>query len=297
MKLTQKYFSVIILSGVLLAFLWPTPGLLIKPYLIYLLGAMMTLSCLKIDLKELKSIKTEWWRYLMLMLMIFLIPSILTFFFHIFTLKDNALYIGMMLAASIPCGISIVFITDILGGYSSKALITTTLAHMVSPIMTPLVFWFFVHKIITVDFSAMIILILKLVIIPLVLAQIIKRFHWQAKISKIGDSVNTYLLLILLWGLIAPVKNLILENIKISLLAIGITILIMTTTAIIAKQFSKDNREDITWIVASTFKNFTLSSVIALSLFGDMALLGSVIYGIVSNLIIVPLQIIYKRKN
>ena len=148
MSLTQKYFSVIILSGILLAFLWPTLGIVIKPYLVYLLGIMMTLSCLKIEIKELKSIKTHWWRYLMLMIMIFLVPPILTFLFHTVTLKDDALYIGMMLAATVPCGISIVFITDILGGYSSKALITTTLAHLISPIMTPLVFWFFVHKII-----------------------------------------------------------------------------------------------------------------------------------------------------
>ena len=297
MKFTQKYFSLIILLGIGLAFLWPTPGLMIKPYLIYILGTMMTLSCLKINLRELKSVKKEWWRYLIMLAIIFLLPAILTFFAHFITLTNNELYIGMMLAAAVPCGVSIVFISDLLGGQTTKALLTTTLSHMVSPIITPLVFWFFVHKIIEVDFTAMIIIILKLVVIPLILAEIISKFSWKEKLIKVSGSINTYLLLILLWGIIAPVKNIILENLKISLIAIGTALVIMFIVALIARIFGRDDKEDITWMVAGTFKNFTLSSVIALSLFGQMALLGSVIYGIVSNLIIVPLQIIYRNKK
>ena len=296
MKLTQKYFSLIILSGVILAFLWPTPGLIIKPYLIFLLGIMMTLSCLRIDLKELKTIKTDWWHYLIIMTIIFLLPPILTFLAHTFALKDNNLYIGMMLASVVPCGISIVFVTDLLGGKTHKALITTTLAHLLSPIITPLIFWLFVHQIITVDFSSMIVLILKLVFIPLIIAQIIRGFSWQTKLIKIGKDINTFLLLLLLWGLVAPTTNLILNNMKASLIALLLAIVIMSLAAMIAKFFGQDDQEDITWMVASTFKNFTLSSVIALSLFGDMALLGSVVFGVVSNLFIIPLQIIYRKK-
>jgi bile acid:Na+ symporter, BASS family len=296
MKFTQKYFSLIILLGIGLAFLWPTPGFLIKPYIVYLLGMMMTLSCLKIELKELKSVKKEWWRYLVMLAIIFLLPTILTFLAHFVTLKDDGLYIGMMLAAAVPCGVSIVFISDLLGGQSSKALVTTTLAHLVSPIITPLIFWFFVHKIITVDFMAMIILILKLVIIPLILAEVIRKFKWKDKITKASSTINTYLLLILLWGIVAPVKNLILENIKLSLIAVVTALVIMLVADIVTRIFGRNDKEDITWMVAGTFKNFTLASVIALSLFGQMALLGSVIYGIVSNLIIVPLQLIYKKK-
>ena len=296
MNFTQKYFSLIILAGIGLAFVWPTPGLLIKPYLIYLLGVMMIFSCLKIKLKELKKIKDEWWRYLVILAVIFLLPTLLTFFAHFTFLKDNDLYVGMMLAAAVPCGISIVFISDLLGGDTSKALVTTTLAHLFSPIITPFIFWLFVHKIIAVDFSSMIILILKLVIVPLILAEIINRLKWKDKLIKVGGSINTYLLLILLWGLVAPVRGIILENLKLSLSAIGIVIVIMSIIALVAKRFGRDDREDITWIVAGTFKNFTLASVIALSLFGQMALLGSVVYGIVSNLIIIPLQFIYKSK-
>lgn len=297
MRFSQKYFSFIILFGVVLAFVWPTPGLYLKSYLVYLLGAMMFLSCLKIELGELKKIKNDWWRFLILMIFVFIIPPALTYLAKLFVIKDEMIYVGMILASAVPCGISVVFISDLLHGEPAKALTATTIAHLISPIVTPLIVWFFAHKIIEVKFLDISLLILKLVIVPLVGAQIIKYLKWQDGLIKISGDINTYLLVLMLWGIVAPVHELLIQNWAITLSSAGVAIVIMTINAIVGARFGRDKKEDITWMVVSTFKNFTLSSVIAMSMFGPMALLGSVVYGILSNLSMIPMELLSKVKT
>lgn len=297
MKLTQKYFWLIILIGVILAFVWPTPGLYIKSVLIYLLMLMMFLSCLKIELKDLTKIKNDWWRFLILMIFVFVLPPALTYLTKLFIIKDEMVYVGMILAASVPCGISVVFISDLLKGEPAKALTATTLAHLISPIVTPAIVWFFAHKIIEINFFEISILILKLVIIPLALAQIFKYFNWHKKLTSASGTLNTYLLVVMLWGIVAPVRDLIITNWKTSLITILVASVIMIINAYAGAKFGRDKKEDVTWMVVSTFKNFTLSSVIAMSLFGPMALLGSVAYGIVSNLSMIPMELLSKIKT
>ena len=279
-----------------MAFILPTPGLIIKTYLVYLLGLMMFLSCLKIELRDLTKIKTDWWRFLILMIFIFVLPAFLTYLAKIFFIKNEMLFVGMMLAAAVPCGISVVFISDLLQGEPHKALTTTTLAHLISPLITPAIVWFFAHKIIEVKFLDVSILILKLVIIPLVLAQIVKYLSWEKPLIKIGNPINTFLLILMLWGIVAPVRDLIINNWQTSLMAILIAVVVMIISALLSAKFGRDKKEDITWMVVATFKNFTLSSVIAMNLFGPMALLGSVAYGLVSNLSMIPMQLLSKIK-
>ena len=257
----------------------------------------MFLSCLKIELAELKKIRHDWWRFLIMMVFVFIIPPLLTYFAKIFFIKDEMIFVGMILASAVPCGISVVFISDLLRGEPAKALTATTIAHLISPIITPLIVWFFAHEIIEVKFLDISILILKLVIIPLIIAQIFKYLKWHESLIKIGGTINTYLLVFMLWGIVAPVHELIITNWKITLSSAFVAILIMTINAIIGARFGRDKKEDITWMVVSTFKNFTLSSVIAMSMFGPMALLGSVVYGILSNLSMIPMELLSKIKT
>ena len=71
----QKYLWLIILAGIALAFIWPAPGILLGPALTYLLMLMMVLSCVNINLGELKKIRDGWWRYIVLTLFVFLLPT------------------------------------------------------------------------------------------------------------------------------------------------------------------------------------------------------------------------------
>jgi len=288
MKFTQKFFWLIVLGAIALGFIWPVPGLLFQPYLMYLLMVMMFLSCLKINIKDMKMALPMWWRYLVLLVLIFILPTVLIFLCK--SLFSPQIFIGLIIAAAVPSAVSVVFMSDLLGGEPAKALVASTLAHLVSPVITPLLVLIFAGQTISVNFWAMFILILKLVFVPLLLAQVVRYFNAHEFFIKKVSFLNTFLLLVLIWGIVAPAQSMVLNNLREVVVATVVVILVILVEIIISIWFGRTKKEDITWSVVDLYKNFTLSSVIALSMFGRLAVLGSVVYSIADNIMIVPLQ-------
>ena len=295
MKFLQKYFWVIVLASIALGFIWPEPGLYLKPYLLYTLMLMMGLSCLKIDVKQLKHVSKDWWRYLVLLAQVFLLPTFIAFFFQGVLEKD--IFIGLIIASAAPAAAATVFTSDLLGGESAKALVASTLTYLVSPIVMPLVVLLFASQVIKVDFWAMVLLVTQVMILPLAIAQIVRRFKFHEIIIPKIMIINTLLLVILTWGIIAPTRDLILKNPAQVMILFGVVAVIVLVEIILSIWFGRTKKEDITWSVVDTFKSYTLSSVIALSLFGPLAVLGSVVYSIVDNLAIVGLNWWFKRRR
>jgi len=288
MSFTQKYFWLVVLVAIALGFIWVEPGLAVKPYLSYILIVMMTLSCIKIDPKSFKGLAGEWWHYLLVLAFIFFVPTVCVYLFK--PLVASEVFVGLLIAAAVPSAVSVVFISDLLGGEPPKALIATTLAHLISPLVTPFLVWFFARAIIQVDFVGMLVLILKLVIVPLILAQIIRRFKFHEHLAARVSGLNSLLLFVLIWGIIAPGKELLWNNHHQFWLAILAVTFALAVETIIAFWFGRTKKEKITWVVVNTYKNFTLASVIAWSMFGPLALLGVVAYGMMNNIMIAPLQ-------
>jgi len=288
MKFTQKYFWLIILLSTVIGFVWQAPGLILKNYLTPILMVMMTLSVLKIDLKELKNIKTDWWRYLIILINIFFVSSLLIYFVKDFFIKE--IFLGLLIVTAVPCGISIVFFSVLFGGQPTKSLLTTTIAHLLAPILTPAIVWFFARQVIDVSFLAMFILIIKLIIIPIILAQIIRYFKWDNYIQKYVTSSNTLLLTLLNWGTVAPVAGIISANYNSLIKSIILVILIAVLQIIFGIIFGRNKEEDITWMIASFYRNTGLAAVITLTTFGTLATLGVMSYMIVTNVALAPLQ-------
>lgn len=290
----QKYFSFIILGAIGFGLLWPTPGLYIKAHVVLLLIIMMVLSCLNINLRDLKNAPKIWWRYLFVMGFIFLIPTFVVFCFKNFLVKD--VYIGLVVAAAVPAGIASVALTSLMKGDTAKALIATILAHLISPIATPFTVWLFAGETIGVDFVAMIWLVAKLVIIPLIVAQIIRYFGMHKQLSKLAVNINAVLLIAIILGIVAPARNLLRNNLSVVAWVAMIILLIIILEISISIWFGRNKKENIAWSVVDVYKNFTLSSVIAMQMFGPLAVLGSVVYSVLDNIAIMPLQWWAKRR-
>lgn len=279
--------------AVVLGFVWPGPGFLIKPFLVYILMIIMTLSGLKINLADLRQVPKMWWQYLLILGLIFILPSAFIFLFKNFLTKE--IYVGLILAAAAPAAVSVVAITQILGGESIKALVVTTLTHLLSPLMIPVLVLIFARQAVAVDFWAMLVYIAKIVLIPLAAAQIIRYFKWHEFFDKLSTNGNTILLMLLIWGIIAPARDLVWQNKFQVVLAAGIVLLLLIVEIVLSVWLGRTKREDITWVVVDIYKNFTISSLIALQMFGPLAVLGSVVFSVLDNLIIVPVQWWAKR--
>lgn len=286
-----KNMPQMILGAILLGFIWPNPGLWLKPYLIYLLLIIMFFSCLNINIKKLKEVPKNWWRYLIILGFIFLLPTIIVYLFH-FCLKD-LIYIGLIITTTMPAGISIVFLSDIMSGEPHKALIITTLSHLVSPLISPFLIWLFTRKIISIDFISMIILIGKLIIIPLILAQIVKFFKKEKILSVIGGNLNLILLFLLTWSSIALARAPILSNLNQFIISTIIVLFLLIITIIFGIYFGRNQSEKITWIVAGAYKNITLASVITITMFepiAPMMMVGIAVYSALSSILLIPLK-------
>ncbi|MBI4994060.1 hypothetical protein HZC21_00220 [Candidatus Peregrinibacteria bacterium] len=289
----QKYFWLIVLVSIALGFLWPAPALPLKPYLQHLLMLIMFFTCLKMDVNELKKIPQDAFKYAAVLILVFIIPSIIIFLF-----KDSLnreIFIGLLLSSAVPAGISVVFMSDILGGHPVKALVSTTLSHLISPILTPLIVWIFARQIIHIDFLTMAGIIAKLIFIPFVLAQIIRRFKVRDFLIQKSMIFNIILTAILIWGIIAPTQGLISGSWNQIAAAAGVVFLNLIIKIILSSFLASEKREAITWIIVSFYKNSTMASVIALSMFGPVVLLGTVVEMVVNNIMLIPIQLLSRK--
>ncbi len=266
-----------------------------KPYVMPMLMAMMFFSCLKINIADFKTLPKNLWRFAIILAMIFLLPVLGVWLFRNF--MDHLVFAGLILAASMPAGIAVVFLSDVLGGEPAKAMVSTALAHILAPVVSPFLVWFFVRKTVDINLVGMMVLIAKLVLIPFVAAQALKLLRLHGKFILVSKFTNNLLLFLIVLGIIAPARSLILNAGSQLNIAVAVVAAVVVTQVFLAILFGRTHKEDVTWSVVSTFKNFTLSSVIAMSAFGPSALLGSVAYIIVDNLALIPISIFSKFKK
>src|SRR3989339_289750 len=288
MSFTKKYFAWIVLASVAVGLLWPMPGMYIKPFNAAILMVMMFFSCLKIDLRELKKVKSDWWRYFVILSFSFIWPVLVAYLARGFF--DKEVFVGLIIAAAVPSAVSVVFMADLLGGEPTKALVATTLAHLVSPIVTPFLVWLTTRTVIDVSFLDLFLLIAKLVLIPFVLAQIVRWFKWHETLAKQSQLANTGLLFFLNWGIVAPASTLVFDNPMVVLWASVVVIIILLGVIPADIWFGRTQKEDVTWAVVNTYKNAGLASVIVLSVLSPAGLLGVVGYILVTNLAVIGLQ-------
>lgn len=290
---TPTSFWRYILIALVLGFAWPTPGLWLQPSLTYLLMLMMFLSCLRIDVADLQDIPRHWSRYAVLLLFIFVLPTLVVALFR--DLFPGAVFVGLALAAASPSAISVVFLSDLFHGQPSKALATTVLAHLISPVITPLLVWLLAREIVQIEFLPMMLLIAKVVLLPLLLAQLVRHWYRPRTAFRALAPLNGALLVVLIWGILAPARSLVLDNLPQFGLVFLVVAAVLVCEFIAGIWLGRSRAEDTTWVITDSYKNFTLSSVLALTLFGPLAVLGSVAFTIANNLLLIPLPWLVRR--
>ena len=289
----KRYFSFIILASIIIGFIFPMPPVVLKVNT-YVLMLMMFLSCLKIDVKELKQAGKDWWRYLIILLFVFCWSVPFVWFAR--GLFDKEIFVGFMISAAAPCGVSVIFLADLLGGDSTKSIVSTTLAHLLSPVVTPLIVLLATSQVIQIHFMDMFLIISKLVIAPFILAQIVRQFSWHRILYEKTQDLNTCLLGFMNWSLISSIAALMIASplldIKISVVAI----LSLITLAPIVYFSGRDRKEGITWTIVGVYKNTTLAAVVAASILPVTSMIGPVVYGIIMTLGMVGIEAWGKRK-
>jgi len=184
----KEYTWLIILIAIVFGFIFPQIGPLIKPYLIYLLMTLMFFSCLSIKVKDiLVGLKNYKENFQILAVIHLLSPLILLLFKGYFS---EEIFLGLILAASTSSGMSVIFLSQLYGGDGGKALVITSLSNILSPLTMPLLVFLFARTTIEVDSVAMGLTILKLVVIPLILATLIRNTKANNALKQNGTYIS-----------------------------------------------------------------------------------------------------------
>lgn len=293
----KKFTWLIILVAVVLAFVFPVVGVVFKPYVGYLLMALMFFSCIGIDLKMvMKGLKRPW-RSLMILGVVHVLSAGIVMGLHYYGLFSDEIFLGLILATVTSSGLSVIFLTSLFGGETSKSLVISSASNILAPISMPFLVYLFARTEIQVDAIGMAWTITKFVILPLIAAALVRRTQFDEWLEDKGTYISIGILFLIIIGIVAGVRDVILENIELSLFLSGVVTVLVSLNFLVGYLLGKGKKEKIAFAISASYKNFTLSTVIALALFGPLVALPSLIYTVVNNVLLVPIQFICKSRK
>lgn len=295
MHFLQKHTWVLIVLALALSFLYPDPGLFLAPFVSYLLMLLMFLSLLKIRIRDVVMQLQHGKEILILLLIIHVGTPFCVFLLEPFLQLE--LYLGLLLISAMPSGISVVFLSKLFGGIPEKALPITAISHIITPVTVPLIVLLFAGREIEISAWHMTLTLIKLIGIPYLAAWIVRRSVFIEPLNKYSMVSSQILLFVLLIGLISPLVPLIIDNTHLLPMIIVVSIIMTACFFWGSYRIGKTRKDHITFGITGSFKNFTLATVVAVSLFTPLASLPVIVYAVTNNLLLVPLEIILRKYN
>lgn len=197
--LAQSY--IFVMTAALFAGLFIPAMKYLVPLNTFLLQIIFFLSCLKIDIRQLKNSFKDW-KFLLLanVMMLLGFPILIWMFAQSFGDVGLALF----LLAAMPAGMTTPLLVDVVGGNQSMALALTVVTSLLAPFTIPLLFKIFYGTAVAVDALDMFRQLALVIFAPFVLALLVRYFF--PRVQKIGHTskpISIFLLGLLIAGAIA----------------------------------------------------------------------------------------------
>lgn len=290
----NKNTWLLILTALAFSFIFPKSGLVVGPYLNYLFMVLMFLSCLDLDYKKIIICLKDYKEHLVVLLIIHLVSPFIVFLFRYYFVPE--IYLGLILITTISAGRSAVFLSMIYGGEPIKALVVTTISNLISPLVVPVIVWIFTRTIIKFNVGDMSYKIFYLVVIPAAVAFMVNKSRYAKIIAKFSSSISTIFLFFIILAIISPVIHIVTNDFKLTSIIGLISIALVVGNFILGYMVGDDRPEKITYALSASYKNYTLATLLALTVFNPTVALPAIVYAITNNLLLVPLQFLRLKK-
>jgi predicted Na+-dependent transporter len=279
----------IVLAAVAFSFVFPQVGIIIKPQMNYLLICLMFLSCLDLKIEEIVKSLSDVKNISLMLLIVHLVSPLIVYLLRSYF--SNEIFLGLIIVATIPAGRSAVFLSKIYGGVPLKSLVSTSISNFFSPISVPLFVWIFAHATIKINPVQMSQTIVFLVVIPLLLAIFVGKSRFGKKLNIYSPSLSVILLFFIILGLVSPLKSIVTDNLSLFFgLSLFSTILIVINFCL-GYLLGNNHADNITYAISCSYKNYALATLLSLTIFNPIVALPAIAYTVVSNLLLIPLQI------
>jgi bile acid:Na+ symporter, BASS family len=216
----------------------------------------------------------------------------------IFLIREEGLWIGMVLIAAVPPAVSIISLSKSFRAEAVASYAGLAGAYAGALIIAPLIGIGFL-KYIPLNYTGIILLVLELIVLPLALSRLAVDKDWDKIIEPYEEIINDWCFFIVYYTLVAGSRYLIIrripEIILIALIAVASTFFLGYAIEKISI-FYRVPKEKITSLrLLGTLKNYGLAGGIALTVFNKVAALPALIF--IICMFIYELWLKYKMKN
>lgn len=281
--------ALLIVITLLVSFSFPVLGEFFKPVITYFLMAVMFFSLLTINIRTIIKDAGHWRINAAVFCIVFFVSPTLSLILKPFL--SGELFLGLIIATAMTSGLVVVFLSKLFGGDPAKALVITAPANLLSPIIVPLLVLLFVGEEVTIDPVSMMLTMVKIVIVPFILALLVRRTRIVGPLDRIGQPLSVVLLLCIILGIVSPVRDDILAD-PMAAINLGLfAALLVMVNFFLGFALGRTREERITYGITASYKNFTLATVVALTLFSPVVALPAILYALINNLLLIPLGV------
>ena len=195
LKKIEHNFWVFLVLAVGLGFVYPTYFSQFEGFVIYILMVIMGFLFLKVDVFDILTHIKKPFFLLYISLFHLLILPVITYFAFYFL--DPQTRMAFVLLAALPTGVSSAVFTDIMKAKTSLTLTMVIISNLLAAVTIPFVFFVLYDQSFSLDYSGMFNKLLVLILIPFVIAKIIKRLFFRELVRKLQGSYNMIIILLL----------------------------------------------------------------------------------------------------
>lgn len=299
-----KYLTLlIILLGITLGFLLPNVGLLWKPYLPYLLMLLMFFVSLTIQPGEIVKSIRDYNVIALTLVMVFVLTPLLSLLAKPFF--SSTAYAGTVLAFAGPSAIATGFWSGIFNGDVAVALVISTVTNLMAIVTMPFTMLLALGTTVNIDVGWMMLYLSEMILVPLGASFLLKGIVKRSlnHLSGYTSRVNSIIMMMLIWGSIAPgvaaaesnVVEFALLNVFM-LITLGLAFLVAYTLG-----RRRGSKQAITMGIAASVKNAALSLILGATIFAPIfgpKILSPLIANLMAqNILLVPLRSILKDQR
>ncbi|MBI5226276.1 hypothetical protein HY994_03485 [Candidatus Micrarchaeota archaeon] len=290
----DRHLWLFFILPVVLGLALPSLGLIFSPYSIPLLFCIMTLSLMDVPLKQ-SVLSAANKKGAALIFIQYVVFSALASGVGHFLPRE--LFIGFVVVAATPAGISVPAIVDLHGGDKTKAVSLTLLDTLLAPIMMPAMVLLFAGKSLAIDAAALFLNVALLVVVPMGLALFLRKAQIADKLNHVRHPLNLLLLTALVWGITAQSAPFFYQHpgeaVVVGIALIGISSVVFALGWLLGKT----REEKITYATFCYYKNNTFSVTLITSFFGAVAAAVGVIHIIVIRIVLAASSFLFREKQ
>jgi len=283
-EIKKNWFFIGLFFIILIAIRFPIIGITIKPYIktliiigMFLIGLRIDLSSLIISFKNFKAIT-------FCMINLFVAMPILSFILgNIFFKNQPLMYIGIILAGAVATTqASSIIWTDMSNGNPNLALVLMVLSNSAGIFFLPFILLFFLGATIKLPVMDMFMTLSLIIILPVIIAQIIKKIIKFDYSKTVNASRITNLFIV--WMIVLTALSNSNINSKILILVIIVVIIQYLFIAFFSYHGSKllglNKKDSIAVMFCSSQKTITVATVIGFSYFEPSTIIYILVYHI-----------------